>query len=107
MYVVGINTPKKLYKIIVMHHTTHYLSKLVTLVRSHIPNSHHTIIDNQWKTKQKIQSEYSSEKQSKKNEVEIVVAYMLSGIIIIRVMDDLLNYLNIVQCNVEILCEVL
>ena len=107
MYVVGINAPKKLYKIIIMPHTAHYLSKLVTLARSHIPNYHHTIIDHQRKTKQKIQSEDSSEKQSKKIEVEIVVAYMLSGIIIIRFMDDLLNYLNIVQCNVEILCRVL
>ena len=107
MYVVGINEPKKLYKIIIMPHTAHYLLNLVTLARSHIPNRHHTIIDHQRKTKQKIQSEDSSEKQSKKIEVEIVVAYMLSGIIIIRVMDDLLNYLKIVQCNVEILCRVL
>ena len=100
MYVVGIDAPKKLYKIIIMPHTAHYLLKLVMLTTSHIPNYHHTVIDHQWKTKQKIQSDDSSEKQSKKIEVEIVVAYMLSGITIIRVMDDLLNYLNIVQCNV-------
>ena len=100
MYAIGIDAPKKLYKIIIMPHSAHYLSKLVTLTRSYIPNCHHTIVDHQRKTKQKIQSEDSSEKQSKKIEVEIVVAYMLSGIIIIRVMDDLLNYLKIVQCNV-------
>ena len=96
MYVAGIDAPTKLYKITIMSHTAHYLSKLVTLARFHIPNCHHTIIDHQRKTKRKIPSENSSEKQSKKNEVEIVVAYMLSGIIIIRVMDDLLNYLKIV-----------
>ena len=107
MYVIGINAPKKLYKIIIMPHSAHYLSKLVTLARSHIPNCHHTIITHQRKTKQKIRSEDSSEKQSKKIEVDIVVACMLSGIIIIKVMDDLLNYLKIVPCNVEISCRVL
>ena len=59
MYAVGIDAPKKLYKIIIMPHTAHYLSKLVTLARSHIPNCYHTVIDHQRKTKQKIRSEYS------------------------------------------------
>ena len=107
MYVLAIDAPKKLYKIIIMPHNAHYLSKLVTLATSHIPKCHHTVIDHQRKTKQKIRSEDSSEKQCKKIEVEIVVACMLSGIIIIRVMDDLLNYLKIMPCNVEISCRVL
>ena len=66
MYVVGINAPNQLYKITIMPHAAHYLSKLVMLARSHIPNCHHTIIDHQRKTKQKIQSEDSSENKAKK-----------------------------------------
>ena len=65
MYVIGIDAPKKLYKIIIMPHTAHYLSKLVMLARSHIPNCHHTIIDHQRKKNKKFKVKIVAKKKQK------------------------------------------